>query len=126
MADFAAYQCPQCGSDNTQRLSVIHEQGTSQGKISGMSISSDLSVGVGGGTIGHQSELAKKFAPPKLETDQFTGQMMVAGCFCTLLLPCGLGSMFLLPIKEWGASPIPLLLLGGIAAVVFQCSGCLR
>ena len=65
MPNSSAYRCPQCGSDDTQRLAILHDQGTNRVSLRGMSISTDMSVGIGGGTLRHQSELAKKLAPPR-------------------------------------------------------------
>ncbi len=99
MADPAAYRCPDCGCDDTQRLSLAYDQGTSRTGLFGVSVSTDGSLGVGGGSIARQSDLIKKLAPPKLERDSKTRAiqvlLVVAGAFATLLFVCAGGELIL-------------------------------
>jgi len=60
--------CPECGSDTTQKAKVIYELGTSTSVNTmagiGVGAGGKIGVGVGTGTGSSQSELAKKLSPP--------------------------------------------------------------
>ena len=66
-------QCTKCGSDNTQRLEVVHEGGTQSisttSHSAGVGIGGGFGIGIGGirtSTSGKsQSALAIKATPPK-------------------------------------------------------------
>lgn len=66
-----AFNCPRCQSENTQKLSMLHELGTSiiDTATVGGGVGSHGSLGVGAAnTTGtSQTKLAQKYAPPKKE-----------------------------------------------------------
>ena len=60
--------CPECGSDRTQKAKVLYESGTSTSTTTmagiGVGTGGKVGVGVGAGRGSSQSELAKKLSPP--------------------------------------------------------------
>lgn len=82
-------QCPQCKSDNVQKLSLIYESGTQ--KINTTSRTAGGGVGYAGGLGGgvgsasthttgqSQSLLAKKAEPPKKKTFGVAALILLAG-----------------------------------------------
>lgn len=62
------FNCPECGSDRTQKAEVLYESGTSTSTSTmagiGVGTGGMVGVGVGAGRGSSQSELAKKLSPP--------------------------------------------------------------
>lgn len=62
------FNCPECGSDSTQKAKVLYESGTSTSISTmagiGVGTGGKVGVGVGAGRGSSQSELAKKLSPP--------------------------------------------------------------
>lgn len=62
------FNCPECGSDSTQKAKVLYESGTSTSTATmagiGVGTGGRVGVGVGAGRGSSQSELAKKLSPP--------------------------------------------------------------
>jgi predicted RNA-binding Zn-ribbon protein involved in translation (DUF1610 family) len=85
-------QCPKCGSENTQRLQVVHEQGTqvinttSNTVGTGLNASPFASLGLAGAqtkTTGTaQSATAKKAAPPAQYPAYSNLVLSLLGVFC--------------------------------------------
>jgi len=60
--------CPVCGSENTQKVSLIYESGTSSTNSSSLGIGISghhKAIGVANTSSNTQSDLAKRCAPPK-------------------------------------------------------------
>lgn len=109
------YQCPQCKSDDTQRVAVLVDMGTNRGALGGLAVNTNFDLGVGGGVSGSASELARKFAKPKPPSRDLTGYeiasavMIVGGLFVGAagfgpLLEGGLGVLFGLPVVGLGGA----------------------
>lgn len=73
-------QCPKCGSENCQRLSVVYRSGTSY---------SFSSTGYGSGYSNSTSELASLASPPQREKIDFFRSFLVLG-FSLMMLMMGL------------------------------------
>lgn len=62
------FNCPECGSDSTQKAKVLYESGTSTSTTTmagiGVGTGGKVGIGVGAGRGISQSELAKKLSPP--------------------------------------------------------------
>lgn len=90
-------ECPQCKSDNTQRLSVIYQSGTQQiqtrsrtyGGVGGSGF------GLGGATTNtsgtQQSYLAQLAAPPKKKPLAVAVLLVLAGIGCCMYVHALLG-----------------------------------
>lgn len=101
-------QCTKCGSDNTQRLQVVHEHGTQN-----ISTTSSTVGGGYGGSFGagaahtktegtSQSTMAQKSAPPSKKTFGFCVGLIFVGLLC---FGGGVG---------WGAFGLLLIAAGGL------------
>ena len=81
-------QCPNCNSENTQRLEVVYEHGTQAISTTSKSVGGGFggTFGVGGvhtSTSGtSQSTMAQKSAPPVKQKWGYTIAMMVVGLLC--------------------------------------------
>jgi hypothetical protein len=79
------YKCRVCGSENTQRLSVLHLSGKSKTKLAGIGIGVGqglgLGVGIGGGK--NQTALSAMAAPPKTSSPLVNA---VGAWFITLMI----------------------------------------
>lgn len=99
-------QCTQCGSEQTQRLEVIYEQGTTTIRTQSTSVGAAGNGNFGAGTATtttsgiQQTKLASRAAPPQRKSK--------VGGVCLLLLGILLGWMGV-GNSGW------LLLLGGVA-----------
>lgn len=75
-----AYHCPKCGSENTQKFSLIHAGGTSGSVGLGVGTTGHGDVGAGVMASRNQSTLAKRCAPPtKMEISGAVAFFLVAG-----------------------------------------------
>jgi hypothetical protein len=108
--------CPQCKSDNTQKLSIIYDAGTQNIKTS----SSTFGSGVGRGGVGigsahttttgtSQSVMAKKLAPPPKKSYALVSGLSILG-----LILFFAGQMVL------GLIPIGIALLLGYKAYQYN------
>ena len=70
--------CPSCQSAQVASLHMIHQGGTSTGRVSGLTLNSEGSVGGFGGSTTSQSTLAAMAAPPTTKGDG-VGVMVIAG-----------------------------------------------
>lgn len=105
----ASFTCPQCGSESTQRLSVVHASGTSTTTSTSTHVGAAFSgsrlvpAAATSTTSGvQQSTLANKAAPPS-KKDEFGKGAMIA-------------SLIAAPIVSW-------ILAGIVGAVVNSSSG---
>lgn len=109
------YQCPQCKSDDTQRIAVLVDMGTSRGVLGGLGVNTNLDLGVGGGVMGSASELARKFAKPKEPSRDLTSYEIISA----VLIVGGLfiGSAGLGPLLDGDPKGVliglPIMGLGG-------------
>lgn len=83
--------CTNCGSDSTQKLSSIHEAGTSHGTTKSVGSFGGMGQGgsVGGlhtstGTTFNQTALATKLAPPQKKK---TGKLLASFSFMAVFIP---------------------------------------
>jgi hypothetical protein len=86
-----SFSCPSCGSENTQKISLLYQSGTTNVRLG--------SIGVGGTGTGHlgigvgatggcaQSDLARQYAPPKkLDPSTQMGCLIVIGVILTPIM----------------------------------------
>jgi hypothetical protein len=115
----AAFQCPKCGSDETQRLAVLRDKSTTRTRILGIGGNTDWTFALGGGTVTQQSELARRLAPPKkpgLSDGGFGLKVVILflGTFCIASL--SLSGLFHRPFRL----PYFLVGLAGIGLAAFM------
>jgi len=89
--------CPSCGGENTQKLSSIHDAGTSHGTTQSVGFVGGRGGGNGfggmtssSGTTFSQTSLAKKLAPPKKKMTAkiiFLGVVVTLGTLWTVVIP---------------------------------------
>lgn len=118
------YVCPKCGSDNIQNARLLYESGTSTSRSSGQVIgAAGLGTGdvtlIGGGTISskkHQTLLAARHGPPKLQEDQDGFPIFCFLCSAGALI--GAFAAFAQNSHLFGV--ILLLTVGGLLAVAVK------
>jgi len=125
------FNCPQCGSDRTQKARVLYESGTSASKMTmaglGVAGGGKVGVGVGAGAGTSQTELAKKLSPPvkpALVGRRFLAWLLVAVGSFTLFNGFLLLATTTLHHKSNG---VGFLIFGGICAFsgifIFKSAG---
>lgn len=111
MSDF---KCPQCSSDNVQRLEVVYEQGTQNINTTSHSVGGGGGIGGGGfgGGLGSattrtsgtaQTSAAKKAAPPaKKGTVSVLIGLLIVGAVIGAMFDHFIGLSIFLGLGFWG------------------------
>jgi len=121
-------QCPQCNSDNTQKLSVVYEHGTQNIQTTGRTYGSGVGLGRGGFGVGlgssttstkgkSQSIAAKNAAPPDKKKIIIPLALMGAGLFTafaihgiTGLLLVAVGGFIFWKFSQYNSNTYPPLM----------------
>lgn len=80
------YSCPSCGSENTQKISILYDSGTSKSAAAGVAFGGGA-MGIGALSGYTRSSLAASISPPqKRSSSTLIFGIMVMTVFCAALL----------------------------------------
>jgi len=113
-------KCPHCDSDNTRRVSVIYQTGTSVGSFGGIGVSLDGDVGSFGGISASQTLFARNFQPPARPSSNPIGLIVLTlGCgFVFASFAYYSGAFDFKPSQGWILVAVIGVLLLGAAMII--------
>jgi transcription elongation factor Elf1 len=113
------FNCPECGSDGTQKAKVLYESGTSTSTSTmagiGVGTGGKVGVGVGAGRGSSQSELARKLSPPAKPGSITPGVIWIIGGIIMFVM-----AIQFFPAGAVGAGVFFVLVAGGFGMLGYR------